>query len=140
MEITTAILCDFAQVRERLLFVISGCVTRVWRDKLPATLSMDLALVIELDQIEMTRPHEIEVYIMGEDGARVAQTKAGFQVQGQGLAPAETVQMPLVVNLRNVRVEQFGSYDAKVYFDGQHRRTLSFQVVERSQGNTIVPS
>ena len=43
MEVTTAMLSDFAQVREGLLFVSSGGITRCYREQLPAPLGVHLA-------------------------------------------------------------------------------------------------
>ena len=48
MEIRVATICDFAQVRDGLLSVISAGITRVWRSQYPAPLGVMLALVFEV--------------------------------------------------------------------------------------------
>lgn len=47
MQLASAILCDFAQVREGLLFVSGGGITRIWRETFPAAAGVSLALVFE---------------------------------------------------------------------------------------------
>lgn len=48
MEIRVATICDFAQVREGLLSVLSAGVTRVWQTQYPAPLGVMVALIFEL--------------------------------------------------------------------------------------------
>lgn len=128
MDVTTALLCDFAQVREGMLFICSGGVSRLQRSGVPGPMGVSLALVIELDQIEGERPHELHVYVTGEDGDRYAQIEAGFQVDTQGLAVGEKASVPVTLDLRLVQLPSPGPYDVRVYIDGQHRRTLGFRL------------
>src|SRR5262245_19619512 len=115
MEVTTALLCDFAQVREGLLFVASGGITRCYRAQLPAAFGVELALVIEMDQLESKRPHELQVVILGEDGSQYAELKAGFQVGETAAEPHEQVAVPLPIDLRPTPVDKYGPYDIKIY-------------------------
>lgn len=130
MHLTTALLCDFAQVREGLLFVASGGITRMWRPELPAPLGVMLAVVIELDQIEAQRPHEFAVHCMAEDGQRVLSFEGGFQVSGPApdMHSTENYQVPISVDLRFAGVDRYGAHDLKIYADGNHLRTLTFWV------------
>lgn len=128
MEVTTALLCDFAQVREGMLFISSGCVSRLWRPEVPAAMGVCLALVIEIDQIESERPHELHVYVTGEDGQRQATIDGGFQVDPAGLDPGENVLVPVTLDLRPLELPRAGPYDVRIYLDGQHRRTLRCRV------------
>src|SRR5687768_552007 len=99
MDVTTALLCDFAQVREGLLFVSSGGVTDMWRESFPAPFGVCLALVIELDSIERQRPHQLEVFILDQDGGEAAAIKAAFQAAAP-TSPTTVVQAPLSIDLR----------------------------------------
>ncbi len=47
-RLTTLLLCDFAQVREGLLFVSSGGVSRVVQSNYPANPRLHLAMVVHL--------------------------------------------------------------------------------------------
>lgn len=132
MEVTTALLCDFAQVREGLLFVSSGGITRCWRDEFPAALGVQLALIIEVDEIESKRPHELQVVVVGEDGKQYGELKGGFQIErGPEARPHEKTAVPMTIDLRPVGVDKYGPYDISIYVDGQHRRTLTAWVAAR---------
>lgn len=129
MEVGTALLCDFAIVREGLLHVISGGVTRVWRQSFPAEFGCALALVFELHPMETERPHELEVRIIGEDGAEVARLEGGFQAQpGPGMKTGEMMLVPVAIDLRNVQIPGPGGYSIVVRVDTNVQRTLAFWV------------
>lgn len=132
MDVTTALLCDFAQVREGMLFICSGGVSRLRRFVVPAPMGVALALVIEMDQIEAERPHELQVYVTGEDGVRHAELDAGIQLDAQGLAVGEKASVPVTLDLRLVSLPSTGPYDVGIYVDGQHRRTLSCRLEVRA--------
>jgi hypothetical protein len=125
VKVTTALLCDFAQVRDRLLFVASGGITRVWRTQFPAPLGVHLALILELDQVELEGPHELQVIVMGQDGARLAELRGGFQANAGEAELGEMVQIPMAFDLRPVGVPGPGSYDVKIYIDGHHQHDLT---------------
>lgn len=127
MELTTALLCDFAQIRERLLFISSGGITRVFRTEFPANLGIYLALVVELDGVEMERPHELQVRIVDQDGHEITPPARGaFQVQSADRELTERVQVPIILDFRGVNVPRPGAYDVNIYLDNDRRRTLTF--------------
>lgn len=131
MEVTTALLCDFAQVRDNVLFVVAGGVTRMWRQQLPAPMAVCLALVIEQDQFEMRRQHELQVIVVDQDGDQLADVTGGFQVGGGELEAGDNVSVPVALDLRSVGLRAYGPHEVRVYVDGQHRRTLQFRVNSR---------
>lgn len=127
MELTTALLCDFAQVRERLLFISSAGITRVFRTAFPADLGICLALVVELDGVEMERPHVLQVRIVDQDGHEIPSPARGaFKVQSADRELTERVQVPIVVDFRRVEIPRPGAYDVNIYLDNDRRRTLTF--------------
>jgi hypothetical protein len=130
MDVTTALLADFAQVREGLLFVSSGGVTRLFKDQLPAPLGVFLAIVLELDRIEAERVHEIQVVVVDEDGQELAEVSAEIQLGQTQLMINENLNVPITVDLRNVPVERYGSVEVRVYASREHRRTLPIWVLQ----------
>ena len=46
MKVSVAAICDFAQVREGLLSVISAGINRLWRPQYPAPMGAMLALIV----------------------------------------------------------------------------------------------
>lgn len=130
MEITTALLADFAQVREGLLFVSSGGITRCYREELPAPLGVFLAVVIQLDRVEAERAQDVEVMVVDEDGGDLAQISGQIQVGEPQLLLNESLNLPITFDLRNVPVERYGNVEARLYVGGELRATLGLWVLQ----------
>ena len=128
MHLRTAILCDFAQVREGLLFVASGGISRVIRPSYPAPASFALALMLELDAVEVREPHEIRVRIMAADEP-IGEMTAGFQINDADLHPGERQNIPVPVNLHNVPLPAPGGYSITISVDDRHVGELAFFAV-----------
>jgi hypothetical protein len=127
MDVTTALLCDSAQVREGLLFVLAGGITRVRRATYPAHLGAALAVVLDLDTIEAERAHEFELVVVGEDGEEVGRVDAEIKVgETQGVQPGENIHVPLAIDMHALVLPRTGAYELRLYVDGQHRRTVQF--------------
>jgi hypothetical protein len=132
MEVTNALLADFAQVREGLLFVSSGGITRCYRDQLPAPLGVFLATVLELDRIEAERVHELQVVVVDEDGQQLADISGEVQLGQTQMMINENLNVPIVFDLRNVPIERYGSVEVRLYVAREHRRTLPIWVLQPS--------
>jgi hypothetical protein len=130
MEITTAMLADFAQVREGLLFVSSGGITRCYREELPAPLGVFLAVVLELDRVEAERTHDVEVIIVDEDGGQLAQIAGQIQLGEPQLLLNESLNLPITFDLRNIPVERYGNVEARLYVGGELRTSLGLWVLQ----------
>lgn len=128
MDVASAFLADFAQVRDGLLHVVGGGVTRLSRTDYPAPLGVCLAVVVELHRMDQGRPHELEVRIQDADGGGVAEIKGGFQAESSDTAIHEPVYVALAFDLRNGAVNHDGYYSVEIAVDGQHRRTIPFRV------------
>jgi hypothetical protein len=121
------LLCDHAQVRDGLLFVLSGGISRVLRPEFPAAMGTSLALVLELDRLEAERPHQLEIIVVGEDGEEVARVDAELSMGSvDAVKPGESLHMPIAVDLRAAGLGRPGAYELRIYVDGEHRRTLQF--------------
>ena len=97
--ISSAILCDFAQVREGLLFVMSGGITRVLRPELPGKLGVKAAVVVEIGPEEIDQQHHVVVAVKHPASAQeLARVGTTFQAGG-ALEPGESLYVPLVVDL-----------------------------------------
>ena len=130
MDVTTAMLADFAQVREGLLFVSSGGITRCYREQLPAPLGVHLAIVLELDRLEAERPHEVRVVVVDEDGGQLAEIAGEIQLGDTQLMVNENLNLPITFDLRNVPVERFGAVEVRCYVAAEHRCTLPLWVLQ----------
>ncbi len=134
MDISTALLADFAQVREGMLFVASGGVNRSWRPEYPAPLNLALALVIEFDQIESRNSHDLQVLLLGEDGEQVAEVRGAVQIGiGEDAEFGDNIAVPIALDLRGVGLPKPGRYEVRIYVDGSHQRTLGLKATVRTE-------
>jgi hypothetical protein len=122
VDISTALLCDFAEVREGLLFLVGGPITRLWRAQFPAPMNLCVALVLEGTEGEVAGvPHELNVFVADADGRTHAEARTGIQAQAQGfgeLSPGEVVPIPVVIPLLGVPLPGPGTFDVRILLDG----------------------
>jgi hypothetical protein len=123
-----ALLSDFATVREGLLHMLGGGVNRLWRDKYPASMGLSLGLCIEVHRTEARQPHNLVVIVQDEDGQRLSEVSAQFEVNREfdTSRPGECTLMPLVLSLQTIALPRPGSYSVEILVDGQHKRSLVF--------------
>ncbi len=141
MGVTAAFLCDFAEVREGLLFMTAGGVTRLYRSEYPAEMGVCLAVVVEASRMERDRPHELIIDILDEDGKMVAKAQAGYQIGSAGdVAIHESQLLPINLDLRNVQLEHAGWYSIDISLDGRQERSLQFRAGPRPDTATPAPS
>lgn len=124
MKITTALVCGSAEVREGLLFVLGGGITRLWRDQWPAPLGVAVAVVLEMSPAEARQVHEVTLRILDTDGRRLGEVKGGFQLSVPEASsapgaphPGEMVSVPIVLPLHVVGVPGPGAYEFKLAVD-----------------------
>ena len=111
MKIRVATICDFAQVREGLLSVMSAGITRLWRTQYPAALGVMVALIFELVPGSASVPREVRFRVENADGARLAEAVCGIQVDpSPGLDPGEMLPIPMVVDFRDLQLPAAGRY------------------------------
>jgi len=120
MRISNMMICDFAQVREGLLTVCSGGITRVSVPVLPAGLGVMVASLLEFGPDDVGPIHEITWRLSHVDGAEtVANGTGAIQVtEAPSLEPGELMQVPLVIDLRPIAVLASGQFDFKLRLDG----------------------
>ena len=126
MDVSAAFLCDFAEVREGLLFALGGGTTRLWRQEYPASVGASLALLLDLHHAELDMSHEIAVAIQGPDEP-VGEVRGELRIGGSpDLQPGEQVVAPLAIDLRPVQLPGPGSYSINVSVDGEFVRAIGF--------------
>jgi len=144
MEITTAILCDFAQVREGLLFVSSGGITRLYHQPdwpLPRPLGLYLGLTVEIGPDEMGKVHEVRVRVVQQSTANeIASAVAAMQpVAGlpAELEAGEAATAAAAIPLAMVQLPALGAYDVKVSVDGLTPRIMTVYLKPPPAGVTM---
>ncbi len=134
-ELKSLILCDFAQIREGLLFVQSGGLTRLAAPTFPAKFGCHVAALVWLPPDEAGSAHQI---LMKVKSAATATLIATINVAMHetppppGLQPGEGRQVPIVVPLAAVTFPEPGEYDLQVEVDDRFAGDLSFRVAPRT--------
>jgi hypothetical protein len=127
-RVTTLILSDFAQVRDGLLFVSSGGVSRVVSSSFPARLRLFLATVVHVtaDQVETT--HRMNVKFKYPDAAAtVGGVDVNIQInQPRGVFPGEGVNIPQAIDLSQIPFPHPGQVDVQVAIDDELAGDLTF--------------
>lgn len=122
-----ALLCDAATVREGLIHILGGGITRIHRPAYPAPLGVAVALLLTLQRSEVTERHRLRLNIVNEDGKQVAQLDGEFGIEpGPDVRPGEQVAMPLILNLGGIAIPKAGSYSMDLLVDSQLARSLPF--------------
>jgi hypothetical protein len=131
VEVVSALVCDAAEVREGMLFLLGGGVTRLFRDSYPAPLGVTLAVVLEMTPAEAGVAHQVVVRIADGDGREIGSMNAALQIGGvAGLEPGEALLVPMVFALHTVGIPGPGAYDIRVEVDESGAaRTLTVRAV-----------
>lgn len=135
-ELKSLVLCDFAQVREGLLFIQSGGLTRLVATKFPAKFPCRVAALVYSPPDEAGHAHSVVMKVKSASSATVVATiKVALRETPPptSLAPGEGRLVPIVVPLAAVAFPEAGEYDLQVEVDEQFAGDLSFRVVERQR-------
>jgi hypothetical protein len=138
LDLSTAVLCDFAQVRDRLLFVSSGAVSRLYRQELPSPLGLMVGLVIEVPLEDAGMDHQLRAEVINRHGTVLATLENTFRVSDVGLFPHEVQQVPLVLSITGVRARTWGTHQVRLYLDSELVRALTLYVVPAAGPQTAV--
>jgi hypothetical protein len=131
MRIDTALLCDSATVREGLLHILGGGITRINRPSFPAPLAAALALRVMVHPTEANRTHQLTVYLLDTDGEQVAEVRIDFGLNDPSvLDVGEEASLALPIPLHNVPIPHEGAYNFELLIDEIHQRTVPFRAVE----------
>jgi len=129
-DISSAIVCDFAQVREGLLFVSSGGITRLRRPSLPAPLGVALAIVVEVPFDQVSATHGVLARVVHVASAtELLRTEVGLQANDPTVEPGESLYVPLVVSLHQLMIPELGAYDIVASVDHGVGRRLTVYAV-----------
>jgi hypothetical protein len=138
LDLSTAVLCDFAQVRDRLLFVSSGAVSRLYRQELPSPLGLMVGLVIEVPLEDAGMEHKLRAEVINRHGTVLATLENLFRVGDVGLFPHEVQQVPLVLSITGVRARTWGTHQVRLYLDDELVRALTLYVVPATGPQAVV--
>jgi hypothetical protein len=125
-------LCDSARVRENLLHVLGGGITRLRKEAYPAPMQVDLALMVTLTPSERANLHSLGVDIRGADGEIIfgLQGQFGISELGPDTPAWENSQVPIAIQMQLVAIPEPGDYVIEVMIDNRSTRSLHFRAEE----------
>ena len=131
-RLTTLLLSDFAQVRERLLFVSSGGISRVVQTNFPAHPRIYLAMVVHLPAGSLGRPHVVMIKLKYPDQAEViAQIEIKINLdEVPGAHAGEGINVPQVIDLTPITFPHEGQVDVQVSIDDEPAGDLTFWMLQ----------
>jgi len=131
MKVDCALLCDAVTIREGLLHVLGGGITRAARPTFPAPLGLALALRILIHPTETGSQHSGKVVLQSQDGENLVSLDFLFEADPAGLSevlPGELLSLPLALPLQGVGVPRAGGYSFEILLDGSHHASIPFQM------------
>lgn len=131
MDVEAAILCDAATIRDGLLHMLGGPISRMWRQSLPAPLGVAVAGIIVFEQEQADVPHEIELTVES-DSDLLVRVMSAVQV-GTPIAHLESGELlraPFAFPLHGAGTDKYGKHLARVSVDkGDAVREIAFWVL-----------
>ena len=131
--LTTLLLSDFAQVRDQLLFVSSGGISRVVHPSFPARVRISLAMVVHLPAGTVAKSHSVTVKLKyPDDAALIGTIEVAIKVHQRpaGAHPGEGINVPQVLDLSPVVFPRPGEVDVQVFIDGTPAGDLTFWMLQ----------
>lgn len=126
MRVDCALLSDATTVREGLLHILGGGITRVTPPSYPHVFVGALALRIMLHPTEAGSSHNLQIVLQDSDGKRLLELAADFQAEAApDLAVNEEIALPLSLGF-SAQLERPGGYSFEVLTDTNHQTTVQF--------------
>lgn len=131
MRVDCALLCDHVTVREGLLHILGGGVTRITRGEYPAPLGVALALRVMVHPTEADAEHKMEARLLAEDGEEVGRVEIQFQVGRDEESeapsrPGEELSAAFPLPFQQVVINAPGAYSFELLIDGIHQASVPF--------------
>lgn len=125
-------LADHATVREGLLHVLGGGITRLFRDPLPAPMGVVVAIMLQpADFADLATQHRLEVIITrASDEGDTAVAKAVMTLDATGPDAGPLPAIPVVVPLQGVPITATGVHKIMIDLDGEAAEVIEFEVLK----------
>ncbi|MDH3225766.1 MAG: hypothetical protein OEM67_01585 [Thermoleophilia bacterium] len=134
MKVDTALLCDAVSIREGLLHILGGGITRIWVEQFPAAINATLALRVLIGSDEAESPQGINLLVQGPDGEELGSFNLDFGVNApEGADAAGEVPIPLAIPMQQVQLPAPGSYSIEVKVGDTIARSVRLEAAHRPQ-------
>lgn len=128
MRVDCALLCDAVTVREGLLHILGGGVTRLYRPTFPAPLGLAMALRVMIHPTEAKQSHNLKLLLLDQDGGQIAEVQLAFQAGevGGDIKIGEELALALPLSMQAVGIPKAGQYSFELLIDGIHQVAVPF--------------
>lgn len=134
MIVDFAFLADGAEAINGKIYVLGGGIDTFWTDKLPFVCPrVSFAMRIIFDVAEIGRTHNLEIQILGEDGANI-QTVGGplaIQQKSPNLPKGWQQGIMTVLNFVNLQFPHFGNYSLNILLNNSNLKSISLRLAQR---------
>jgi hypothetical protein len=132
MEVTLALLADYANVSQEGKLNVMGVFDRIWAKEIPVV-HPEMSLVFRLEAGPAERGTEklVEVKLLDADGNVLQHLKGHLTVPAGSRHPI--VQIAQILKLATVRFEKPGDYAFHILVGGEEKSRVPFFVEQLSQ-------
>lgn len=122
-----AIICDAASVREGLLHMLGGGITRLWRGEYPSSFSGALAMIVTPEPAELNEDHKLTVKFMGAD-SEVGRLTRSFRIDSDDSISGDIAAIPVVLSFVDTKmpIETGGHYRFDVLINNVLQDSVGF--------------
>jgi hypothetical protein len=140
MEVSLAVLADYANVSREGKLNIMGIFDRIFARQLPGQFPpMQVVIRLEAHFAEMGREHIIQIQLRDPDGETIFDINGNFTPMG-GEA-GETAPLNHIISLGNLPLKQAGGHSVVIWVDNDLKKEIPLKVVEApidpAQGNVF---
>jgi hypothetical protein len=133
LDLTTLTLCDYANVREGMINIVSGGITRIAvHNGFPSVIEAHIAMSVYVQPHRVGEGHSGRVIIRYPDTAtEVARIDFEFNVNADR-KPGEGLFFPFALPLRGISFPEEGQIDISVSLNEQPAGLVSFWLTDSS--------
>lgn len=129
MDVTFAVVADYANVTREGKLNVMGIFDRVYARQVPARFPpMQLVIRLEVDYAELDAEHSVRVQLGGPEGESVLDIDGSFTPRGG--QPGQKTSVNHILQLGNVPLERTGAHRILVWIDGDLKREVPIHVVQ----------
>jgi hypothetical protein len=129
MEVSLAVLADYANVSREGKLNIMGIFDRIFAGQLPGHFPpMQVVIRLDAHYAEMGREHTIQVQLQDPDGDTVFDINGSFTPMG-GEA-GEVAPLNHILSLGNLPLQKAGGYSVVIWVDNDLKKEIPLKVVQ----------
>lgn len=136
LDLTTLLLCDYANIREGMLNIVSGGITRIATSTgFPSVIDAHLAMSVYVHPDRVSDTHHGRVVMRHPDTVEEI-ARIEFQFHGDAqLNPGEGLNFHFALPLQGITVHRPGQIDIAVTVNETPVGLISFWMTDASAGN-----